>query len=242
MIAEDEETKEIIKRTSLPIESQKVLPGTIKDEAPKVSITGNPKMILSYESPLQLTCKVTGHPKPKIFWTDDFGSTLTFTVTTIKVDYQFVSVLDVDIVNKNNTYICKASNSKGSDEKSVKVEIPYYFDVINLSKDKKVEYNKEEKLYCNVKAIPPANVTWYLNGKEVVTDDNLSISSDQMTLHIREMKPKYVGNFLCEIRNNMKRLVHNIQLTITGVEAPKIDKKITEICVNKGSNAKISCR
>ncbi|XP_013171202.1 PREDICTED: immunoglobulin superfamily member 10-like [Papilio xuthus] len=242
MIAEDEKTKETIKRTSLPIEPQQVFPDSIKDEAPKVTITGDSKVTSSYGSPLQLTCRVTGHPKPNILWTDDDGSTLKFTVTTLKEEYEFVSVLEIDKVNKKNTYVCKATNSISSDEKSVEVEMSNYFDVVNLSKDKIIEYNTEDKLYCKVNANPPVNVTWYLNGKIIVNDDNLSITSDQSTLLIKKMKPEHVGKILCEIRNDVKRIVHDLQLTIIGVEAPKIDNKITEIYANKGSSAKISCR
>lgn len=85
--------------------------------------------------------------------------------------------------------------------------------------DKKVEYGKEEKIYCKVNSSPPAKVTWLLNGKEVNADDNISISPDQSTLLIRKMKPEYVGKIFCEVRNlNNERLVlHNMQLIITGI-------------------------
>ncbi|XP_045539391.1 hemicentin-2-like [Papilio machaon] len=242
MIAEDEKTKEVFKRASLPIEPQKVLPGTMKNEAPAVTIFGETKVTTSTGNPLQLKCRVTGYPKPKISWEDAFGTTLTSTVSTVREEYEYLNVLNIEKVHQSSTYICKASNIISSDEKIVEVDTGDRFAVVKFSKDKKVEYNKEEKLFCKVNADPPANVFWYLNGNQVEANDDFDISPDKSTLTIKKMKPYYIGTVLCEVRNSVKRLMYNMKLSMTGAVGPEIDKKTTEIFVIEGSSAIVSCR
>ncbi|KPJ14781.1 Hemicentin-2 [Papilio machaon] len=242
MIAEDEKTKNVLKRASLPIESQKVLPGTMENEAPAVTIFGATKVKASTGKPLQLKCRVTGYPKPKISWEDAFGTTLTSTVSTVREEYEYLNVLNIEKVHQSTTYICKASNIISSDEKIVEVDTGDRFAVVKFSKDKKIEYNKEEKLFCKVNADPPANVLWYLNGNQVEANDDFDISPDKSTLTIKKMKQNYIGTVLCEVRNSVKRLMYNMKLSMTGDVGPEIDKKTTEIFVIEGSSAIVSCR
>ncbi|XP_013171391.1 PREDICTED: hemicentin-2-like [Papilio xuthus] len=242
MVAEDEKTKDVIKRASLPIEPQKVLPGTMKTEAPVVTILGETKITTSTGNPLQIKCRVTGNPKPKISWEDAFGTTLTSTVSTVREEYEYLSMLNIDKVQRSIAYICKASNNISSDEKSVEVETGDRFAVVQISKDQKIEYHKEGKLYCKVNADPPANVFWYLNGNPIETNDDFDISPDKSTLTIKKMKNNYVGTVLCEVRNSAKRVMYNMKLSTIGPERPEIDKNITEIFAIEGSSANVSCR
>ncbi|CAK1589084.1 unnamed protein product [Parnassius mnemosyne] len=239
----NEETNETIYRVhSSPVAPQKLSDEPIENKAPIANIMGETKIVSNYDHPLQFKCSVTGYPEPKIVWEDKLGSSLTFTVSPKRLPYEYISVLDIDHMITNNTYFCKASNEFGNYVTSVDVKIKSHFEVVNISKDKTVKYKEKETLNCKVNAVPPANITWYLNGKEIEMNNEISMSSDRSSLFINQMKPNYAGNFMCEVRNNLKRGVYNIKLSITDIEYPKIDKNVTEISVGKGSSVSILCR
>ncbi|CAK1589082.1 unnamed protein product [Parnassius mnemosyne] len=228
--------------TFLVIKPYFLLTEPIENKAPIANITGETKLISNYGYPLQLKCIVAGYPEPKIIWEDKLGSSLKFTVSPKRLPYEYISVLYINHIITNNTYFCKASNDIGNYVTSVDVIIKSYFEIVDVSKDKTVKYNEKETLNCKVNAIPPANITWFLNGKEIEMNDQISISSDRSSLFIKQMKPNYAGNFICEVRNNLKRGIYNIKVSITDIEYPKIDKSVTEISVGKGSSVSILCR
>ncbi|CAG5054404.1 unnamed protein product [Parnassius apollo] len=238
-----EDTNETIHRLySSPVAPQMLSDEPIENKTPIANIMGETSIVSNYGHPLQLKCSVAGYPEPKIVWEDKLGSSLTFTVSPKRLPYEYISVLDIDHIITNNTYICKASNDFGNNEISVDVKIKTQFEVLNISKDKTVKYNEKEILNCKVNAVPPANITWYLNGKEVEMNNEISMSSDRSSLFIKQMKPNYAGKFMCEVRNNLKRAVYYIKLSITDIEYPKIDKNVTEISVGIGSSMSILCR
>ncbi|XP_068623163.1 leucine-rich repeats and immunoglobulin-like domains protein 1 [Battus philenor] len=241
IVASDEMTDESVKRISPPIEPQVILE-PIENKAPKVSIIGESRLMSSYGQTLLLKCSINGYPAPKTVWQDESGTLLTSKTAIKKIPYEFISVLEINNITTNNTFNCKASNDLGSDKKSVTVEVKTFFKVVDISKDKVVEYNKKGTLHCKVNASPPVNITWYQNGKEMKIDNDINFSPDNSTLIINKMKPKMAGKIICEIRNGMNRKIYNMKLSITGIDAPSVDKKLTQISVSKDASVNIPCR
>lgn len=57
-------------------------------------------------------------------------------MSTVREEYELISVLSIEKVEKSSTYICKASNIINNDEKSVEVETGDRFTAVRISKGK----------------------------------------------------------------------------------------------------------
>ncbi|KAG6454119.1 hypothetical protein O3G_MSEX008521 [Manduca sexta] len=235
--------KSTITRTSpTPIEPQKPELEKKEPRAPKITIEGD-KKVVDYNAPVKLSCRVNAYPKPDVIWLEESsGSTLPSTVADVEPPYEYVNILDIEKVNKNSTYTCKASNVHGVDIKNIAVEIPSYFIVMESPKDAVIKYNTTGIFLCKIDASPPAKITWYRNGKELGTDERIVISPDGSVLAIPHMDPYLQGHYTCDASNVLKRETFKFNVAISGVEAPKIDKSIDEVHVAKGSDVKLICR
>ncbi|KAI8440936.1 hypothetical protein MSG28_009233 [Choristoneura fumiferana] len=242
----DTESKTFLTRISLtPIKPQDpTVTASTPEMVPIVTIDGPDEMDAEYDEPLQLKCKVSGYPAPDIIWqSDDLTGKTTQTVSTIELPSEFVSVLDINKVNKNATYTCKAINKLGIGTKSivVKTKKKTYFNVLELPKDITIEYAKEGQIHCKVDAFPPASIAWLKNYQPLTTDGNIELSADNSTLYIRSMAPYIADKYICEARNPLKRNYTVFEVSISGVEPPEINKTIYYVTAMKYTNVDIHC-
>ncbi|XP_026751605.2 hemicentin-1-like [Galleria mellonella] len=241
-------TNSTIKRFSLtPIEPQKPeLDGKPIDTSPVVTILDGSELNAEYDEPLKLVCKVHGYPKPDIVWENAISSeVLKSELTVLEPPYDYISTLEIDKVNNNVTYRCKAFIKSNEDSKTIdiKTKRKYYFEMLEIPKDLNIEYKKEGSVHCKVNAYPPATTVWYAKGKRIYGDSkNVLISADSTILTIKHMEPHLQGAYMCEVRNEFERNVTNFKISITGLEAPVIRKGVNKINVLKGKSIEISCR
>ncbi|KAI8440938.1 hypothetical protein MSG28_009235 [Choristoneura fumiferana] len=163
--------------------------------------------------------------------------------STIELPSKFVSVLDINKVNKNATYTCKAINKLGIGTKSivVKTKKKTYFNVLELPKDITIEYAKKGQIHCKVDAFPPASITWFKNYKHLTTDGNIELSADNSTLYIRSMAPYIADKYICQATNTLKREFAVFKVSIGGVEPPEINKTTYYVTAMKDANVDIHC-
>ncbi|XP_073954425.1 hemicentin-1-like isoform X2 [Choristoneura fumiferana] len=223
---------------------QVIVEALIPEMAPQVTIDGPYEMDAEYDEPLQLKCKVSGYPEPDIIWEfDDLTGKTAQTDSTIELPSKFVSVLDINKVNKNATYTCKAINKLGIGTKSivVKTKKKTYFNVLELPKDITIEYAKKGQIHCKVDAFPPASITWFKNYKHLTTDGNIELSADNSTLYIRSMAPYIADKYICQATNTLKREFAVFKVSIGGVEPPEINKTTYYVTAMKDANVDIHC-
>ncbi|CAG9782574.1 unnamed protein product [Diatraea saccharalis] len=215
--------------------------------APKVTITDEDKIQIKYNEPINLECKVTGFPEPKIIWKEINTGDVVSSTTLPSVDKEndYVNILHINHIKKNSTYQCLADNDKGEDSKNIKIEVKIHIDIINKPKDLNIEFKKDGSVKCKVDANPPATLKWYKNGSRLRSDDYLDVtyaSDGSSTLMIAEMKPHLVGNYTCKAENEFQSKELKFSIMITGV-APKTSIEGTpKINAEYDKSLKILCK
>lgn len=79
-----------------------------------------------------------------------------------------------------------------------------------------IAYNTTAKFLCQADAYPPAEVNWYKNG-DILSKDDISVSSDGFVLTIKHMQPNDTGKIKCEINNIHHIKTFTFKIKITGV-------------------------
>ncbi|CAH2087945.1 unnamed protein product [Euphydryas editha] len=213
---------------------------------PTVTISPESPVYVEFNSLLKLKCKVQGYPKPDVIWMDDSGEILSAQkMHPVHLRRDYISVLEIEKVNKNMTVTCTALSHKGDkDSKSVDVKIKYkiYLQVLEHPKDKKVEYNKSAEFKCIVNSWPPAKIIWFKNEKIIRTDENFMMSLDNSTLTIKGMKYHLKGKYHVNVSNTHETKVFSFEVKVPNQKAPRIDKSVSTYKRKIGDSVDMSCR
>ncbi|XP_078515819.1 MAM domain-containing glycosylphosphatidylinositol anchor protein 2 isoform X3 [Lissotriton helveticus] len=165
---------------------------------------------------LELTCLVTGHPRPQIRWTKTAGSA--------SDRFQDSSVFNetLRIVNiqrhQGGRYYCKAENGLGSPAiKSIRVDV-YYLDDPIVTVHQSIGEAKEQFYYertvflrCIANSNPPVRYSWR-RGQEILlqgSDKGVEIYEPFFTqgetkiLKLKNLRPQDYANYSCiaSVRN-----------------------------------------
>ncbi|XP_030070746.1 MAM domain-containing glycosylphosphatidylinositol anchor protein 2 [Microcaecilia unicolor] len=165
---------------------------------------------------LELTCLVTGHPRPQIRWTKTAGSA--------SDRFQDSSVFSetLRIVNiqrhQGGRYYCKAENGLGAPAiKSIRVDV-YYLDDPIVTVHQSIGEAKEQFYYertvflrCIANSNPPVRYSWR-RGQEILlqgTDKGVEIYEPFFTqgetkiLKLKNLRPQDYANYSCiaSVRN-----------------------------------------
>lgn len=72
-------------------------------------------------------------------------------------------------------------------------------------------------LLCKVTSYPPATIKWYINNKEIRTDDKFSISPDKSQLMLKYVDDNHIGKYKCEVDNGVEKKVLEAKVYVTGM-------------------------
>ncbi|XP_070401241.1 MAM domain-containing glycosylphosphatidylinositol anchor protein 2 isoform X5 [Nothobranchius furzeri] len=208
---------------------------------------------------LELTCLVTGHPRPQIRWTKTAGS--------ISDRFQDSSVFNETLhISKilrtqGGRYYCKAENGLGSPAiKSIRVDV-YYLDdpvvTVHQSTGEAKEqfyYEKTVFLRCVANSNPPVRYSWH-RGREVLTqgsDKGVEIYEPFFTqqgetkiLKLKNLRPQDYANYSCiaSVRNVCGIPDRSVIFQLTDKTASPLIKLLVEdpIVVNPGQTVSLVC-
>lgn len=148
---------------------------------------------------VNLTCEVTGVPKPSIRWYHEEKE--------IELLYNRESLeLDRVTLKLAGLYQCIASNNIGeSTSKNFIVNVVYPPEVsvekqwIHSAPDMRAE------VVCNVYANPPAKVEWFRDGTPVALQSRLDthVTSEKHALLLRHLQDSDFGNYMCRASNHL---------------------------------------
>ncbi|CAH2979360.1 unnamed protein product [Chilo suppressalis] len=241
----DKTTSTAFKRIgSTPIQVQSPVIGLIDPVAPVIKFNEEMAINAEYDEPLKIACKVKAYPKPDIIWVDEAGVSFSPTVSAVELPYDYISILNIDKVIKNETYTCKASNTHGEYSKSVDVvtERKDYFNVIEVPKDITIEYGNNGSVICNIDAMPPVKISWYSNETELHTNEHIEISSNGSVLTVKDMQLLLNKSYSCVAKNDVNIVKYPFKIVISGFEKPEIEETPSLMYGNKGNDTEINCR
>ncbi|KAM4696629.1 hemicentin-2 [Rhinophrynus dorsalis] len=175
------------------------------------SKTENVSAIL--HSSVSLMCDVESHPTPEITWYKD-GQILPPTKgLLIMPGGQVLQIARTQIFNQG-TYMCKAQNPAGSDEKLVHLTVhvpPSIREPPNGNKETVVHLGNTLTLHCESDAVPEPLVTWYKNGHQLLEGKGIRILEHGQRLEILGVQASDKGLYTCKVSN----MAGEVELTYT---------------------------
>uniref|UniRef100_A0A0N4ZRH8 protein-tyrosine-phosphatase n=1 Tax=Parastrongyloides trichosuri TaxID=131310 RepID=A0A0N4ZRH8_PARTI len=155
-------------------------------------------------SSISLHCNVTGNPEPEIVWKFN-GNTISSSVEGIRLSLKNTR-LDIPRLSHDNVgeYSCHASNSVGSAEKDIWVDVlvPPLIDRDIADPNPRIPTEKNLTLTCLVEGKPDPEIVWTLNGTAINPfDKKYSISEEGRYLQIFNLTLLDSGNYKCDAIN-----------------------------------------
>uniref|UniRef100_A0A8C7Y1A1 MAM domain containing glycosylphosphatidylinositol anchor 2 n=1 Tax=Oryzias sinensis TaxID=183150 RepID=A0A8C7Y1A1_9TELE len=208
---------------------------------------------------LELTCLVTGHPRPQIRWTKTAGSVS----DRFQDSSVFNETLHIQKIQRTQggRYYCKAENGLGSPAiKSIRVDV-YYLDDPVVTVHQSIGEAKEQFYYertvflrCVANSNPPVRYSWH-RGREVLTqgsDKGVEIYEPFFTqqgetkiLKLKNLRPQDYANYSCiaSVRNVCGIPDRSVVFKLTNKTASPSIKLLVEdpIVVNPGQTVSLVC-
>ncbi|KAK1795995.1 hypothetical protein P4O66_009096, partial [Electrophorus voltai] len=207
---------------------------------------------------LELTCLVTGHPRPQIRWTKTAGSVS----DRFQDSSVFNETLHISKIQRHQggRYYCKAENGLGSPAiKSIRVDV-YYLDEPVVTVHQSIGEAKEQFYYertvflrCVANSNPPVRYSWH-RGRDVLSqgsDKGVEIYEPFFTqgetkiLKLKNLRPKDYANYSCiaSVRNVCGIPDRRVIFRLTNKTASPSIKLLVEdpIVVNPGQTVSLVC-
>ncbi|XP_029705261.1 MAM domain-containing glycosylphosphatidylinositol anchor protein 2 isoform X2 [Takifugu rubripes] len=207
---------------------------------------------------LELTCLVTGHPRPQIRWTKTAGS-MSDRFQDSSVFNETLHIAKI-LRTQGGRYYCKAENGLGSPAiKSIRVDV-YYLDEPVVTVHQSIGEAKEQFYYertvflrCVANSNPPVRYSWH-RGREVLTqgsDKGVEIYEPFFTqgetkiLKLKNLRPQDYANYSCiaSVRNVCGIPDRSVIFTLTNRTASPSIKLLVEdpIVVNPSQTVSLVC-
>uniref|UniRef100_A0A6I8S8A5 MAM domain-containing glycosylphosphatidylinositol anchor 2 n=1 Tax=Xenopus tropicalis TaxID=8364 RepID=A0A6I8S8A5_XENTR len=207
---------------------------------------------------LELTCLVTGHPRPQIRWTKTAGSAS----DRFQDSSVFNETLRIENIQRHQggRYYCKAENGLGSPAiKSIRVDV-YYLDDPIVTVHQSIGEAKEQFYYertvflrCIANSNPPVRYSWK-RGEEILlqgSDKGVEIYEPFFTqgetkiLKLKNLRPQDYANYSCiaSVRNvcNIPDKIVSFKLS-NRTASPSIKLLVDDpIVVNPGEAITLVC-
>ncbi|CAH3162892.1 unnamed protein product, partial [Pocillopora meandrina] len=177
---------------------------------------------VTYKSPLQFNCSLSGFPIPEVLWTKD-GVNLdnnnnTFTIN--RVTY-----------GDAGEYTCSANNSEGKIESAFHITVTGPPEISTELKNQSVAYNSSLELICSRSGFPTPEILW--------TKDGVNRSNNN-TLTIRQVRLEDSGQYTCSAKNSEGSKNSTFWIEVAGV-SPQIIEPPKSKSVNEGYPVNFSC-
>ncbi|XP_020621934.1 hemicentin-1-like isoform X3 [Orbicella faveolata] len=165
-----------------------------------------------------LFCFASGRPSPKITWKKD-GKRIRLEESSFKISQSFhgrrLSIQNVDKELHEGTYTCEAQNDLNEETPisfnfTLNVEVPPQWAADAPPKNITIVSEKNGTLECKVTASPPAEVSWYKNGKLLQPSERHIL--DGSSLHLIDVSLNDSGVYQCVAVN-----VHGMIISATWI-------------------------
>uniref|UniRef100_A0A3Q2YR82 Hemicentin 1 n=1 Tax=Hippocampus comes TaxID=109280 RepID=A0A3Q2YR82_HIPCM len=153
-----------------------------------------PKVVkVKVNSTLTMECAAQAFPTPALQWYMDGKILLADEHVSITANGRIVQIRHAQ-VSDTGRYTCIATNVAGEDEKDfdVNIQSPSSFGV----DAREVILNNPISLYCEPNAVPPPALTWYKDGRPLISNDNILIMPGRV-LQIPRTQAEDSGRYTC---------------------------------------------
>uniref|UniRef100_A0A3Q2T624 Carcinoembryonic antigen-related cell adhesion molecule 5 n=1 Tax=Fundulus heteroclitus TaxID=8078 RepID=A0A3Q2T624_FUNHE len=160
-----------------------------------IKITGPSGTLLADNSSASLSCQAEAGNVTSVVWLKD-GKTLSNTSHVIfSSDSSSISITTLK-KEDNGMYKCQLSNSVSQLEAQYSMVVNYGPDSAEVKAVSQVEVDKPVTVTCAVLSVPPANITWMLNGSVIPGQAKKDLVIEKATY-------KDSGSYTCEAKNSI---------------------------------------
>ncbi|XP_036001364.1 carcinoembryonic antigen-related cell adhesion molecule 1-like [Fundulus heteroclitus] len=160
-----------------------------------IKITGPSGTLLADNSSASLSCQAEAGNVTSIVWLKD-GKTLSNTSHVIfSSDSSSISITTLK-KEDNGMYKCQLSNSVSQLQAQYSMVVNYGPDSAEVKAVSQVEVDKPVTVTCAVLSVPPANITWMLNGSVIPGQAKKDLVIEKATY-------KDSGSYTCEAKNSI---------------------------------------
>ncbi|XP_069362116.1 hemicentin-2-like [Maniola hyperantus] len=193
--------EKITRVSQTSIEYHTPLPGVYT--APTVTVLGPKKVPGDNQKSVSLKCKVTGFPKPEIWWEDEFHIKSDKDKLYEIAPNEYLIVLLI-IVSRTVTFTCKAKNFReNSDNVTVTVQKAAIVTILEGS-ELTVYNNQPITLNCKVEGFPEPAITWEDQYQNVLPSQIKAKTLPYeyiSTFHINKATVTDSGTYICKAKN-----------------------------------------
>uniref|UniRef100_A0A0N4ZRH6 Hemicentin-1 n=1 Tax=Parastrongyloides trichosuri TaxID=131310 RepID=A0A0N4ZRH6_PARTI len=207
---------------------------------PKIRMK-QPQLLIARRDAMSLECELLeGTPSPKFYWYKD-GRKLSQTryLKILSNKLMIHSAAESDTAN----YTCKAINDAGEDQAISSVLIGSPATIMRTSEKIMAQIEKPVMLPCRAVGHPKPSVVWSKNGVNVLKlpeKDRFSILPDN-SLQINSVDITDETIFKCTASNNFGSNDINVELIVTGLEAPVLAQIPPRENLFQGKDVKLQC-
>ncbi|KAG5852568.1 hypothetical protein ANANG_G00063830, partial [Anguilla anguilla] len=210
----------------------------------ELRVIDKPNFVKTFESvsvavgnPLRLECQVDEDTGVTISWTRD-GKKMHNTMDHKLSFEDKLAILEITNTNLKDTgkYVCTATNDAGSSSCSsmVSVQEPPTF-VKRLEPKILWKHGVTARMQCTVKGSPELHITWFMNGRELITGEKhkISFKDGQTVLEINGVSVADSGNYTCEVLNEAG--CESMMLSFLLLEPPSFRRELKMVEVVRGT-------
>ncbi|XP_018408468.1 PREDICTED: hemicentin-1 [Nanorana parkeri] len=201
------------------------------------------------KSDVVLSCEATGNPIPQITWLKD-GQPLQEDIHhRTKNRGQHLQIIDA-MENDTGRYMCIVSNLAGDKSRSFSLAVmvsPIIFGAKSKESpdDISVILHSSVSLSCEVHSHPVATISWYKDGQQIRSKDNIRILPGGRTLQILKAHEDSFGKYSCIAANEAGMAEHHYNLKVyTPPQIAKDNLAATgskQVKVKVGTNISLEC-
>ncbi|KAM9496583.1 neuronal cell adhesion molecule-like isoform 3-T5 [Clarias gariepinus] len=195
-------------------------------EPPRVLTPNNKVYQVIMNKPALLDCASFGSPIPRVGWFKDTSSALMGDPYLIHEN----GTLEIPVAQKPNggKYSCVATNSLGTAENHVYLEVKEPTRIVKQPNYKVVQRNQDVVFECTVKHDPSLipTIIWLKDNGELPDDSRFIVGSDSLT--IQEVTENDEGTYTCIMNTTLDQDSASADLTVVEQPDPPADLELTD--------------
>ncbi|TKS79048.1 Hemicentin-2 [Collichthys lucidus] len=203
-----------IKHYSLSV----LVPPQIEGDSTSLTFGGQEEKVRINGS-LTLSCLTKGFPEPKVHWFKD-GQLLSGNVHVGVQESGPVLHIENAMLSHEGQYTCVVTNSAGEDKRDfhVIIQVPPVFhrvsnreaawglgheddDNEDMVEKREVVLGHPISLSCESNAIPPPKLSWYKDGRKLISADGVVLLPGGQVLQIARVQREDAGKYTCQAVN-----------------------------------------
>ncbi|XP_060770608.1 neuronal cell adhesion molecule a isoform X5 [Neoarius graeffei] len=196
-------------------------------EPPRVLTPNNKVYQVIMNKPALLDCASFGSPIPRVQWLKDSRSS--FLVGDPYIFHEN-GTLEIPVAQElhSGKYTCVATNSLGTSENHVHLEVKEPTRILKQPNYKVVQRNQDVMFECKVKHDPSLipTMTWLKDNGELPDDERFIVDSDSLT--IVKVTENDEGTYTCIMNTTLDQDSASAQLTVVEQPDPPTDLELTD--------------